>query len=339
MMSVSLLFAALFVAFPREGSVLPSVERCYVTGAVSRGATNVTVNGVSVPVFRTGAWATRVDVSEGTNELRVCAQFPGGASSNVVIRTVRVRPRPQPKPIATNGASTAALPVEKVWAKLAYAGDVPRPRPFGKSPGEITVFVDAGHGGAKDLGAISPHGGNEKDVNLLLAKAVRAALEGLGYHVVMTREDDRAVPLYERPRAAHEMGADAFISIHHNAPSADGDAASIRYSAVYAWNPIGEELAKAIATRMAASQEEGFPSRGVLHANFAVTRSPEIPSCLVEADFITHPAGEEAAWSSAVREKVAASIAAGFDDWCRAQPVAEDDQRQSEKMISKEDNK
>ncbi len=323
-MSASLLFAALFVAFPREGAVLPPVERCYVTGAVSRGATNVTVNGVSVPVFRTGAWATRVDVSEGTNDLRVCAQFPGSSSSNVVIRTIRVRPRPQPKPVATNGAVTAAQPVEKVWTKLAYAGDVPRPRPFGKSPGAVTVFIDPGHGGAKDLGAISPHGGNEKDVNLLLAKAVRAALGAFGYHVVMTREDDRAVPLYERPRAAHEMGADAFISIHHNAPSVDGDAASIRYSAVYAWNPIGEELAKAIATRMAAKQGDDFPSRGVLHANFAVTRSPEIPSCLVEADFITHPAGEEAAWSSAVREQVAASIAAGFDDWCRARPCSED---------------
>ena len=50
-------------------------------------------------------------------------------------------------------------------------------------------------------------------------------------------------------------------------------------------------------------------------ANFAVTRNPEIPSCLVEADFITHPAGEEAAWDAARRARLAEAIARGFADW------------------------
>ena len=310
MISFGLYLAAAFVAFPREGAILPSVEKCYVIGSVEKGVTNLTVNGASVPVYRTGAWATRIDVGAGTNTLTVAYPTRRGDTTNEVVRTFRVSPRPQPKPAATNQAA-------KVWEKLAYAADVARPHPYGKSPAEITVVLDPGHGGAKDRGAISPHGGDEKDANLLLARDVKVALESLGYRVILTRSDDRAIPLYERARPAHEMGADAFISIHHNAPAVDGDVAAIRYSAVYAWNGIGERLARFIAAHMEAAQSPALSSKGALHANFAVTRSPEIPSCLIEADFITHPAGEAAAWDRAARATLGAAIASGFDDWCK----------------------
>lgn len=318
---LGLLLSAVSIAFPREGAVLPPVGKCYVIGSVEKGVTNLTVNGVPVPVYRTGAWATRIDVEEGTNTLRVVHPSARGDATNVVTRFFRVLPRPHPNPVAAGLATNAVAappPSEKAWPKLAYAGDVARPHPNGKIPSEVTVVVDPGHGGDKDRGAISPHGGDEKDANLLLAKDVKASLENLGYRVVMTRQDDRAVPLHERPRSAHEMGADAFISIHHNAPPVDGDAASIRYSAVYAWNGIGRRLAESIAVRMDAAQRPALVSKGALHANFAVTRSPEIPSCLVEADFITNPAGEAAAWSRTERAKLGAAIAAGFDDWCKS---------------------
>ncbi len=311
MTSIGLCLATAFIAFPREGAVLPPVEKCYVIGSVEKGVTNLTVNGIPVPVYRTGAWATRIDVAAGTNTLTVAYPAAQGVTTNKVTRHFRVSPRPQPKPASTNQAA-------KVWEKLAYAGDVARPHPQGKSPSEITVVLDPGHGGAKDRGATSPHGGDEKDANLLLARDVKTALESLGYRVILTRSDDRAIPLYERARPAHEMGADAFISIHHNAPSVDGDVAAIRYSAVYAWNGIGERLAKSIANHMDAVQGPDCPSKGALHANFAVTRSPEIPSCLIEADFITHPAGEAAAWDRAARANLGAAIAAGFDDWCKS---------------------
>lgn len=306
-----LILAAAFVAFPQEGAVLPPVGRCYVIGSVEKGVTNLTVNGAAVPVYATGAWATRIDVKEGANVLTVAHSSARDGTTNEMTRSFRVSPHPCPKPASTN------LPA-KVWEKLAYAGAVARPHPNGKAPSDVTVVVDPGHGGAKDRGAVSPHGGDEKDANLLLARDVAGALEALGYRVVMTRRDDRAIPLYERARSAHEIAADAFISIHHNAPSVDGDAASVRYSAVYAWNGIGERLAKCIAAHMDAAQRPDLSSKGALHANFAVTRSPEIPSCLVEADFITHPAGEAAAWNRATRAKLGAAIAAGFDDWCKS---------------------
>ena len=74
-------------------------------------------------------------------------------------------------------------------------------------------------------------------------------------------------------------------------------------------------MAKAIAKRMGEARKDMLPNSGAQHANYAVTRNPEIPSCLIEADFITQPAGEAAAWDPEVLARLAAAIASGFDDW------------------------
>ena len=180
--------------------------------------------------------------------------------------------------------------------------------------------VYPGHGGKTDKGCISPHGWFEKDANLMLAEAVREELVKLGYRVVLTRRNDREIKIYDRPKAIYAVGGDAFISIHHNSPPANRDAAVLRYAAVYSWNPLGEAMARAIAKRMDGVQRSEMKSNGAMHANFAVTRNPEIPSCLIEADFITHPAGEEAAWDPVRRQKLAEAIAAGFSDWHKGVP-------------------
>lgn len=290
------------IAFPGAGQTLPFVEKAYMIGAVPRGILAVTVQGREVRTYRTGAWATQVDVTEGTNT--VCVAIPGFSTNHVFC----VAKRPPPP----SGGVDA--PKEKTWTKLEYCGDVPKPHPAGKKPHEITIVVDPGHGGA-DTGAISPHGLYEKNANLLQAEALRRELESRGYRVLMTREDDVALVLTERPRLAHTGNADAFISIHHNAPAANGDAAATRYTSVYSWNPLGERLAGALAGRMTDALAAEMPSKGTLHANFAVTRNPEIPSCLVEVDFITSPAGEEAVFNNARRAEVANAIADGVDDW------------------------
>lgn len=301
-MLVPLVLSAV-IAFPKEGQRLPFVERCYLSGAVEPGTPSVVVQGRDVAVHPLGGWVTMVEVDEGTNVVEVAG----------VTRSFVVGKRPSAK------AAAPARP--KAYAKLAYAGDRPKPRPAGRAPATVTVVVDAGHGGA-ETGAMSPHGLKESDLNLVLAKNVRDALASLGYRVAMTREDDVALPLHDRPKVAHAHGADAFVSLHHNAPAVDRDPRLVRYHAVYAWNEIGEELAKAINARMAAALGETLQNGGVRHANFAVTRNPEIPSCLVEADFLTTPEGELDCWSRERRRKVAAAIAAGIDDWRAASPPA-----------------
>ena len=298
-MTLATLLAAVAIAFPPEGARLPHLERCYVMGFADAGegvlsawclvpsATNY------VTVSRTGAWAIVVDVKAGTNVVEI-----GGTRRTFVVESP--------------GTRHQALGT-KHYPKLEYAADTAKPHPAGKKPGEITVVLDAGHGG-HDMGALSPHGLPEKDANLRLANAVRNELVKRGYAVVMTREDDTFVELYDRPKVAHRANADLFVSIHHNAPGYASNPFAIRSQSVYAWNALGEGLAKAINVRMAAA-DPTLGNDGVLHANFAVTRNPEIPSCLIEADFITHPDGESAAWDAARRPRIAAAIADGIADW------------------------
>ena len=305
------LLAAITVAFPRPGMTLPPVESCYMSGAVPRGTTNLVVQGRPVEVYRTGGWVTMVDLLGGDNKIEISC---GDVSTNV---TVKVERRAPPRPDAP---ADAAPKPEKVWAKLPYAKDAPAEHPRGKAPCDVTIAVDPGHGGAGDTGAVSPHGYFEKEANLLLAREVRRALTNLGYRVVMTRDDDRALVLGERPRIACGGGADAFVSVHHNAPGFGTDPRKVRYTAVYEWNAIGRELASAISARVGAALEGDVKNNGVMHANFAVTRNPEVPSCLVEADFITTPEGEEAIWDYRRRRKIAEAIAAGVADWHRSAP-------------------
>lgn len=195
---------------------------------------------------------------------------------------------------------------EKVYAKLEYSGDAPHAILKTMPP---LVYLDPGHGGEKGHGCKGFDGRFESEANLLLALDVKAALERQGVKVLMTRESDVDVPLYERARHAHSLPADCFVSIHHNAP-APGKDVMTRYRAVYSWNDLGKELADRIADSLAPCQS--------LHANFAVTRSNEIPSVLVEADFLTHPEGCRDAFDPLIRASVAEKIASGIIAWRQA---------------------
>ena len=298
-MTFATLFAAVSIVFPPEGAKLPYLEHCYVMGAADAGEEKVVVyRDVSSVrwlgwVTRSGAWATVIAVHPGKNVIEI----------GDVRRSFTIAPIAPTDPIAP----------KKTYTKLPYAADTAKPHPAGKKPGEITVVLDAGHGG-RDNGAMSPHGLPEKDANLRLANAVRNELVKRGYTVVMTREDDVFVELYDRPKVAHRANADLFVSIHHNAPGYATNPFEVRSQSVYAWNPLGEGLAKAINVRMAAADPQ-LRNEGVLHANFAVTRNPEIPSCLIEADYVTHPDGEAAVWDASRRPSIAAAIADGIADW------------------------
>ena len=80
-----------------------------------------------------------------------------------------------------------------------------------------TIAIDPGHGG-EDEGAKGVDGTREKDVTLAIARKLKAALETrLGVRVLLTRDDDRAVPIDDRTAVANNGKADLFISLHANA--------------------------------------------------------------------------------------------------------------------------
>jgi len=153
--------------------------------------------------------AGAVNVSTGTN----------GAGTRV---TIDVHAASAPTPSPPTAAQPPQLPQPSTEAPLPTA-----PRPTLQ-----TIVIDPGHGG-DDAGA---KGGStvEKTVTLEVARRVKTLIETrLGLRVLLTREDDRALPVDERASQANNNKADLFVSLHANSafvPSLSG--AEVFYLAV-----------------------------------------------------------------------------------------------------------
>jgi N-acetylmuramoyl-L-alanine amidase len=88
-----------------------------------------------------------------------------------------------------------------------------------------TIVIDPGHGG-DDPGVTAESGIFEKQLTLDVARRIKALVESrLGVRVILTREDDRTLPLDERAVIANNSRANLFLSLHFNAslsPSVSG---------------------------------------------------------------------------------------------------------------------
>ncbi len=134
-----------------------------------------------------------------------------------------------------------------------------------------TIVLDPGHGG-KDPGAVGPNGTMEKDVNLHMAKQLKALLEATGrYKVVLTRTDDRLLPLRQRIEIARAAKADLFISIHadHN------EKTNLRGASVYT---LSETASDAEAAAVAARENKD----GVITGVDLTSQSAMVTSILID---------------------------------------------------------
>ncbi len=193
------------------------------------------------------------------------------------------------------------------------AAGFPDKPPRGRPPETVRICVDPGHGG-QDTGALAPHGWCEKDVNLMQAHAIRAALEKAGFQVLMTREDDTFPALYDRPKLAYDEHVDAFISVHHNATPAHRNPRVARHTTAYASTSNGLALAQCIQRHLAPVLAP-VPNAGAQMKSYAVCRNPAVPSCLLEVDFINLPEGEAESWDPVRQKKVATAVVLGVLDW------------------------
>jgi len=82
------------------------------------------------------------------------------------------------------------------------------------------IFIGVGHGGS-DSGAVA-NGLNEKDVNLVMALALNAALIKQGYITLLSRTSDVYDPLVDEIKECNAFKPDIAIGIHNNAGGGDG---------------------------------------------------------------------------------------------------------------------
>ena len=117
--------------------------------------------------------------------------------------------------------------------------------------GKVVIVLDAGHGGIDGGTAVGTL--TEKEINLRLAKYLRAVLEGdERFEVWLTREEDVYLNFFERVSVAHEHNADLLLSLHCNSsPEADANGCLSIVSVVKKFQ--ADEIAGRILDNISAS--------------------------------------------------------------------------------------
>ena len=207
------------------------------------------------------------------------------------------------------------------------------------------IVIDAGHGG-KDPGT-SGAIAKEKNITLSVALELEKHLKSKGYVAKLTRNKDVFIPLNTRRKIAQDANADLFISIHANAAESaslrgadifvwgQGNSERARQLAqkenkadlVDGMSHVGNKDVDAILDDMMQTQTTTDSTRvgnlmlrqlakfakphksSVENANFAVLRSVNIPSVLVELGFLSNSEEEKLLLSQAFQRQAAYAIA------------------------------
>lgn len=223
------------------------------------------------------------------------------------------------------------IDAEKLFAPLLSPSGAFSP----PAPAVRVIAIDPGHGG-QDTGTQNKALKlNEKTFTLDVALRLRALLQKDGYKVVMTRTDDRFIPLPERSEIANRAGADLFVSIHFNsvegspsvlgtetyamtpqyqhstsgAPGEKDPGARVTYPGNRndPWNEVlGYCIQNQVLTKL------GSEDRGLKRARFAVLRLVNMPAVLVESGYLSNAAEARRICTASYRDNIAEGIAAGI---------------------------
>lgn len=173
-------------------------------------------------------------------------------------------------------------------------------------PSKSTIVVDPGHGGIHP-GAVY-EGVQEKDLTLSISLKLRDELVARGYNVVLLREEDITLDIYDRAYIANDLGADLFVSVHCNASGTVPTYQGI-YTYYHPSSNRGKRLAEAIQKPLC--QITGGIDRGVRSADFVVLRETEMCAVLVETGFMSNSEELARLCDETYQGKLAQGIAEG----------------------------
>lgn len=184
----------------------------------------------------------------------------------------------------------------------------PPPAPAGPLAGHV-VAIDPGHGGFD--GGVAYGGIVEKDLNLDIARRLRARIEERDGTVVMTRtadvayEVDNRADLNHRLKLAEEGGAEILVSLHANSFPDPGQFGAQTFFPPKA--PESQRLALLIQEELVRLQPENY--REALSADYYILLNSRRPAALVEVGFITNGADRARLLDPAAKDRLAAAIA------------------------------
>ncbi|GKT12158.1 MAG: N-acetylmuramoyl-L-alanine amidase [Thiomicrorhabdus sp.] len=217
---------------------------------------------------------------------------------------------------------------------------------------DLVVALDAGHGG-KDVGAIGHNKTYEKVATLLMAKELKRLIDRQpGMRAVLTRNKDVFIPLKKRVEIAKSHNADIFISVHADAfhdhsvrggsiyVLSQGGASSVMAKLLaksenaslqdiklegrdddvaFALSDLTREATVRSSRKLAQTVLGEMQKKVKMHkhsvqsAGFAVLRSIDMPSLLIETAFISNPHEARNLMSRKFQTKMASAIVSGLN--------------------------
>jgi len=177
---------------------------------------------------------------------------------------------------------------------------------------DLTIAVDAGHGGSSTGASGLKTKILEKDYTLRIAKELEHYLKRKGADVYMTRTDDSDIGMIDRTLMLREKDPDLLISVHLNSSSNT----TVKGTSTY-YRYIGyRALSQYILDRMLDLKLNNFGNIGAF--NFALSGPTEYPNCLVEVAFLSNEEDEKRILDEQFHKDVSKQIYKGIKDWLKS---------------------
>lgn len=158
------------------------------------------------------------------------------------------------------------------------------------------VVIDAGHGG-NDPGKIGVDGSLEKDINLKIARKVKAYLEASDVQVVLTREDDQGLytekdskkkmaDMNRRCQIINETSPALTVSIHQNSYHEEGISGDQVF--YYKGSEKGKKLAETLQKRFDFVLGDKNTRVAKANDNYFLLLHVKTPIVIVECGFLSN---------------------------------------------------
>ena len=193
---------------------------------------------------------------------------------------------------------------------------------------EITVIIDAGHGG-EDSGAVV-NGLIEKDINLPIALKLRDMLVASGYRVVMTRDSDISIydssadttrekkvsDLNNRVKIINSSKNNILVSIHQNKfEQSKYSGAQIFYSENVPQSfRLAEEIRRSVTGLL---QPENKRELKPADKSIFILSKAEVPAVIVECGFLSNEDEAKKLSDEEYQKQMAFAVFCGIKSYIR----------------------
>lgn len=181
---------------------------------------------------------------------------------------------------------------------------------------QVIIAIDPGHGG-RDPGKVGVNHALEKDINLSVARKLKALLESMDIKVVMTRETDEGLysmedthkkraDLDKRVELISSCKADFAISIHQNSfTEEDVKGAQVFY---FAGSNEGKQLAEMIQKQIIETIGDGNHRQAKSNTSYYMLKKTQCPLVIVECGYLSNHSEAELLLKEEYQEKMAEAI-------------------------------